>query len=119
MVAYYSRISDVSSDVCSSDLMLGDRQPEPGSAVAARGGAVALAELFEHGGLQGLGQADIGVVDLDAQARAVALDKRYPRLDDDLRGEIHGVADQVAPTSVESGTSGSGSVDHWGTRTYK
>src|SRR3546814_2695682 len=117
--AYEMRISDWSSDVCSSDLergaapglglhpdapahqfddALGNRQAQAGAAIQAGGGGVGLAEGLEQPALRLLRDADAGVADLEAQlvlGGGLAGPGHVDR-DRAALGELHRVADQVA-----------------------
>ncbi len=74
----------------------GDRQPQPGPAEAARGGAVGLLEPAEQGGLGGQRNADAGVLNLEPQAEArVPLGHDQPRLHVAGGRELDRIADQI------------------------
>ncbi len=63
---------------------LGDRQPESGAAIAARGRAVGLAEALEQASALLFAQADAGVLDREMQQDIMLADLALRHLDPDL-----------------------------------
>ena len=62
----------LSTPICAAhqlDQLLGDRQSQSGAAVLARGRAIGLNEGAEQSSLRLRGDADAGVLDLEAQRR--------------------------------------------------
>ena len=96
----------------------GDGQPQAGATEAAGGGAVGLDEALEEIGLVRGGDADAGVLNLDAQVVGVGPVGDGQDAQDDLAlfGELDGVAQQVEDDLAQAhgvavGAAGGGGIE--------